>query len=147
MTWKKGWIESRTAKGSTVMVDYRVLTVEEMVQLKNEPQYSRTTIQNSDLARMMAHLMHCTPEDLLAGHLLFCSQEPLKSGLHLEMKMQIADFDCPMHFLVEAHSVVHEDEMKEMVFMTRIKIMAAHKGDMDFLTRVIEGRKKKQAEG
>jgi hypothetical protein len=144
MTWKKGWVESRTAKSSTVMVDYRVLSVEEMVQLKNEPQYLRTTIQNSDLVRMMAHLMHCTPEDLLAGHLLFCSQEPLKPGLHLEMKTHIADFDSPMHFLAEARSVGHEPEMKEMVFTTGIKVMAAHKGDMDFLSKVIEERKKKQ---
>jgi hypothetical protein len=61
--------------------------------------------------------------------------------------MQIADFDCPMHFLAEAHSVGHEPEMKEMVFTTGIKVMAAHKGDMDFVSRVIEGRKKKQQEG
>jgi hypothetical protein len=147
MTWKKGWIESRTAKGSTVLVEYRTLTAEEMARLKREPQYSRTTIENSNLARMMAHLMHATPEDLLAGHLLFCSQDPLQPGLHLELNMRVADFDCPMHFLAEAHSVVHEDEMKEMVFTTGMKVAAAHKGDMDRLSGIIEERKNKQEEG
>jgi hypothetical protein len=147
MILKKGWIESRKTKVSAVMVDYRVLTAEEMARLKKESQYSRTTLQIPDLARMMAHFFHTTSEELLAGRLVFCSQELLKPGLHLEAQTHIADFNCSLHFLAETHAVGLEAEMKETVFSSGIIIVAVHKGDMDFLSGVIESRKKKQEEG
>jgi hypothetical protein len=147
VTWKKGWIESRKGKVSAVMVDYRVLTFEEMAQLAKDANYSRTTIQNPEIARMMAHFFHTSSEELQAGHLVFCSQELLKPGLHLEAQTHIADFNCPLHFLAEAHAVGLEAEMKETFFSTGVKITAVHKGDMDFLSKVIELRRKKQGEG
>ena len=148
MTWKKGWVESRKTPGSTVLVDYRVLSAVEMDLLKKEQQYSHTATSRSDIARVMAHLMRTTPEDLVTGHLLFCSQEPLHPGLHIEAKTQVVDFKCLVYFLAETHSVGFEAEMKEMVFSTGMRIselVNIKKVQIDKTGRVfIRGKGKKE---
>ncbi len=138
---KKGWIENQKRTGSPVMVDYKVLTDLELAQLTKDPNFSHSTMHHTDLARMMAHLLRVTPEDLLAGRVVFCSQEPLRPGMHLEVITHVADFNCPLHFIAEAHDVGFEAEMKEMVFSTGMKVTAVHKGDMELLSRAIELRK------
>ena len=75
--------------------------------------------------------------------MIFCSQEPLKPGMYLELQLDIKNYDCKLKFLVESHQVNFQAEMKEMVFSTGMIILAVNKTDLEFFTRVIEISKEK----
>jgi len=146
MAWKKGWIEKTDAakSSSTILVDYRNVQPAEASALLKDPNYSRTTFDSPGIVNMMARLLRFQSNELLQGRAAFCRQEPLKTGDYLEVQMKIPIYDCKLRFLMESLAVDSTAEMKEMVFSAGMRILAVHKGDIDFLSRVIEAEKKKK---
>jgi hypothetical protein len=144
MGWKKGWIEDRrSGKNPTPqLVDYRVLAIPDFTTLSHDANYSKTTIRNSSIANMMAQLLHVPVEDIVAGQITFCSQEPLKPGMHMEFLLLLPNYNTKLKFLVETTKVDFQAEMKEMVFSAGMAILAINKSDMELLTRIIENKKK-----
>ena len=143
MLWKKGWIETTSAKTSKNLqhLNYRIVSIEEFEKLVKDSNYAHTTLRNNAITKMMAQLLQVSVEDLITGKALMCSQDPLQSGQHLEVEMRIHTHQCDLKFLMEAASLGLESEMKEMIFRAGIKILGVHKSDMEFLSRVIQQKK------
>ncbi len=139
----KGWIETPSHPKDPLLTDYRAVAVADAALLLKEPQYSKTAFHGGDLARTLAHLLRSQPEDLTEGRLRYCSQEPLKDGMFLEVSMFLPDFHCKLKFLIQTKAVDFKAEMKEMVFSVGMNILAVHRGDLEFLNQVIVSRKQK----
>jgi len=140
---KKGWIETPTHPKDPVLTDYRVVAAPEAALLLKSPAYAKTAFRGQDLPRTLGHLLKSSPEDLLAGNLRYCSQEPLRDGMFLEVTLFLADFHCKLKFLLQTKAVGFGAEMKEMVFSVGMVILAVNRGDLDLFSQIIENRKKK----
>jgi hypothetical protein len=91
----------------------------------------------------LGHLLRSTAEDLVAGKLRYCSQDPLRDGMFLEVTLFLADYHCKLKFLLQTKAVGFGAEMKEMVFSVGMVILAVNRGDLDIFSQIIENRKKK----
>ncbi len=140
---KKGWIENPAHPREPILTDYRVLPASDAVLILKDPQYSKTPFKGQDLARTIAYLLKSQPEELTAGKLRYCSQEPLRDGMVLEVTLFLADYHCKLKFLAQTNAVGFEAEMKEMVFSVGMTVLAVNRGDLELFSKIIENRKKK----
>jgi len=95
------------------LTDYRVVAAPEAALLLKSPAYAKTAFRGSDLPRTLAHLLRSTPEDLIGGKLRYCSQDPLRDGMFLEISFFLADFHCKLKFLIQTRAVGFGAEMKK----------------------------------
>jgi hypothetical protein len=140
---KKGWIETPTHPKDPILTDYRVVAAPEAALLLKSPPYAKTPFRGQDLPRTLGHLLRSTAEDLVAGKLRYCSQDPLRDGMFLEVTLFLADYHCKLKFLLQTKAVGFGAEMKEMVFSVGMMILAVNRGDLDLFSQIIENRKKK----
>jgi hypothetical protein len=140
---KKGWIETPTHPKDPILTDYRVVSAPEAALLLKSPPYAKTPFRGQDLPRTLGHLLRSSAEDLVAGKLRYCSQDPLRDGMFLEVTLFLADYHCKLKFLLQTKAVGFGAEMKEMVFSVGMMILAVNRGDLDLFSQIIENRKKK----
>ncbi len=143
MLWKKGWIENRRSGAGTIhqLVDYNILRGDDFQYLTSSPHYSHTGLSHGAVAQVMAKLLNCGAPDLFNGVIMVCGPDPIQRGHHLEVQMHLSHYNCKLKFLAKAVTVQMAAEMKEMVFSAGVKILAAHKADVELLNRIIEKQK------
>lgn len=139
---KKGWLEYRRSERdrSTLPVDYRVIPPNGANQAKNDENYYATPVKG-DLIATTAHLFQIHPNSLLQPGPLFCTKDAIQPNGLLELAMKVPRWEAKVRYLVQVQSVKQENELKEVIHMTNLRILAAHKGDLKDLTDAIRGAK------
>jgi len=138
---KKGWIEHRRSERdkTTILVEYRVIQPAMVPQAQKDPNYSKTHVKGP-LMDTCAKLFGITPEMLEERGILFCSQEPLQDGWWIELTHKVPKWDVKLRFLAQLSSVRPENEMKEVIFASSAHLVAVHGGDLQTLTKTIQGK-------
>jgi hypothetical protein len=139
---RKGWIETPSHPKDPILTDYRVVGAPEAALLLKEPQYSKTAFHGNDLVRTISHLLKSQPEEVTGGKLIYCSQDPLREGMFIEISLFLQDYHCKLKFVAQTQKVDFKPEMKEMVFSVGMIILAVNRGDLELFSQIIANRMK-----
>ena len=139
---KKGWVENRRTDRAktTILADYRIIPSHMLSQVQRDANYTKTPVKG-DLLATSAHLFNLTPEQLQANGVLFCTQDPLQEGWWLEIGVKVPKFEVTVRFLARIEAVRTENEMREVIFAATVRLVSAHKKDLEELTKLIMKRK------
>jgi hypothetical protein len=140
---KKGWVENRRTDRSktTILAEYRVIQPAMLSQVQHDANYAKTPVKG-DLLNTTALLFNLTTDQLLQSGVLFCSQDPMQNGWWLEIGIKVPKWDVKVRFLAHIETVRPENEMREVIFAAIVRLHAAHKGDLQELTQLIQKTKR-----
>jgi hypothetical protein len=131
---RKGWIVPREENRAqtSILLEYRILTPEEFVDLSHNSDYAHTPVTAGSLAGSLAALCQVPPHSMLAKGVPFASREPLNDGGTSEFTLAIRNIR--LRFLGKLTAVHTEKGLRETVHHATLHPTAVHQGDLKRLT-------------
>ena len=130
---KSGWVEKRKFERvvATLKMDYQIVSGPEAKKLLTHEHYQETTVDHLPQLSQKSSLYQAVTKDISMGGLALMSQQPLQSGMVLEVSLHLPNFQTVLKFLAEIRHVQTVVEMGRTLFQAGIQIMAINKADVE----------------
>jgi hypothetical protein len=143
MVSEKGWMEQRRHErvSATVNITYRVLNVEEKVNVLNYPRYKDTGVIHLPKLAKKFHSYHAVTKDISEGGLSITGPNPFKIGEWVEVSMQPPKYKTPVVMLAEVKWIKSYTQMGKAYYNAGVVVLALDSDSMDSLSRYLLSEK------
>lgn len=146
MDVQKGWMEQRRHErvAATLKVSYRVLGDGEKKDVLQQPRYSQTTADQLPQLSQKFHAYHAVTRDISEGGLSIAGEHPFTPGDHVEVAVQLPQYNVPITFLTEVARTTSYFELGKTMYNAGVKILALNREDMDRFMKFLLSEKLRQ---
>jgi len=146
MTMQKGWMEQRRHErvAATLKISYRVLDSQEKDGILQQPRYNQTTADHLPHLAQKFHAYHAVTRDISEGGLSISGEHPFNQGDHVEISLQLPQFNVAVTILAEVARSSSFFELGKTMHNAGVKILALNREDMDRLMKFLLSEKLRQ---
>lgn len=143
MDRKTGWAEKRQHERvlATLKMEYQVVTGPETQRLLAHSNYNETLVEHLPELSQRSSLYKAVTKDISMGGLALVTQNPLRSGMVLEVGLRLPSYNVDLKFLAEIRHVETTTEMGKTLYHAGIRTLAIHKGDVERIAHYLRDPK------